>query len=68
MYGSCVTDCKIFETTVFPSGDLCGHGAKVHGLLDGIAVAGDQLRIYRLEEEGVVVLSKEAGVSHVSRG
>jgi hypothetical protein len=57
---------QIFETAVFSSGDLCGHGAKVHGLLDGIAVAGDQLWIYGLEEEGVIVLSTEAGQPRVS--
>lgn len=53
------TDCEILETAVFRSGDLCGHGAEIHGLLDDIAVAGDELRIYGLEEEGVIVLSEE---------
>ena len=62
------TDCEIFETAVFSSGNLCGHGAKVHGSLDDIAVAGDEFWIYGLEEEGVIVLSKEAGVSHVFEG
>ena len=36
-----MADCKILETAVSSSGDLCGHGAKVHGLLDDIGVAGD---------------------------
>jgi hypothetical protein len=62
------TDCKVIETAVFSSGDLCGHCAKVHGLLDGIAVAGDQLWIHGLEEEGVIVFSTEAGQSHVFGG
>lgn len=56
-----VADCKVVETAVFPSGDLCGHCSEVHGLADDIAVAGDQFLIYGVEEEGVVVLSTEAG-------
>lgn len=56
-----VADCKVVETAVFPSGDLCGHCSEVHGLADDIAVAGDEFLIYGLEEEGVVVLSTETG-------
>ena len=39
--GMCATDCEIFEAAVFPSGDLGGHGAEVHGLLNDVAIAGD---------------------------
>ena len=56
-----VADSKVVETAVFPSGNLCGHCSKVHGLTDDIAVAGDEFLIYGSEEEGVVVLSTEAG-------
>jgi hypothetical protein len=65
--GKSVTDCKIFKAAVFSSGDLCGHGTEVHGLLDDIVVGGDQLWIYGFEEEGVIVLSTEVGQSHVVR-
>lgn len=34
-------------------------------MLDDIAVAGDDLRIYGLEEEGVIVLSREASEPRV---
>ena len=57
------TDREIFEVTVFPSRDSCGHGAKVHRLLNDIAVAWYELWIYGLEEEGVIVLSKGEGQS-----
>jgi len=60
-----VTDCEILKTAVFSPGDLCGHGAKVHGVLDDIGVAGDELWVYGLEEEGVIVLSGGERVSHV---
>jgi hypothetical protein len=53
-----ITYREIFKAAVLSSGDLCGHGAQVHGLLYDIAVAGDSLWIYGLEEEGVIVLSK----------
>jgi hypothetical protein len=59
------TDCEIFETAVFSSGNLDGHSAKVHGPLDDIAVTGDEFWIYGLEEEGVIVLSKEASQPRV---
>lgn len=61
-----VTDGEIFETAVFSSGDLCGHGAKVHGVLDDIAVTRDKPWINRLEEEGVIVFSAEASETRVS--
>lgn len=60
------TDCEILETAVFSSGDLCGHGAKVHGVLDDIAVTRDEPWINRLEEEGVIVFSAEASETRVS--
>ena len=60
------TDGEIFETAVSSSGDLCGHGAKVHGVLDDIAVTRDQPWINRVEEEGVVVFSAEASETRVS--
>lgn len=61
-----LTDREIFEASVFSSGDLCGHGSKVHGLLNDIAIARDQFWVYGFEEEGVIVLSEEASEPRVS--
>lgn len=55
------TDREILKAAVFSSGDLSGHGTEVHGLLDDIAVGGNQPWVYGLEEEGIIVLSN--GVS-----
>ena len=54
----CLTDSEIFKTAVFSSRDLCGHGTKVHRLLDDIAVSGDKLWIDWFEEESVIILSE----------
>lgn len=61
-----MTDCEIFKAAIFSPGNLGGHGTEVHGLLDDITVARDQLWIYGLKEEGVIVLSEGKGQSPVS--
>ena len=61
-----LTDSEIFEAAVFSSGDFCGHGAQIHGLLDDIAVSGDSLWIYGLEKESVIVLSETVSQPRVS--
>jgi hypothetical protein len=58
------TDCEVVKTAVFSSGNIFCHYSKVRGFLNDIAVAGDHFWIYGLEEEGVIVLSAEAGQPH----